>query len=286
MLFGPQGEVLEWRRDGPGGAEIAPGGWEAAAGAMIGDWAAQYKVPIVMAGMVGTRHGWNKVDYVPCPARPADLASAALSFDCGLGRIVIIPGLSLIRGDGTADVMRGEEVQLLGAGVEDGLVVCPGTHCKWVWLEAGRVIRFRSYMTGELFALLSRHSMLAPVMGGTELAQGPQSDQAFERGVELALGECSLSALLFTLRAGALLDLIPADHLADYLSGLLIGSEVAEERQRPIGSATLICEAALTQRYRQAFAMAGIAPPQAIDGETASARGLWRLGQYFLNEAK
>ncbi len=238
---------------------------------LIGGWT-DGTVPILLGGMIGSRQGWHEAPYLTCPAAPSSLAARALRFDTGLGTGWIVPGVSCTDASGGHDVMRGEEMQLLGAGVLDGTVVLPGTHSKWVRMEDGAIRRFRTFMTGELFALLCTHSLLGRLM---EDGQGDPG--AFDRGVDRAFADPALTALLFSVRTEGLFGLIEPHGLADYLSGLLIGAELAAADHA--ASTTIIGEGALVERYVRAMARAGFAPAQVVAGDEAAAAGLWRIGQ-------
>jgi 2-dehydro-3-deoxygalactonokinase len=181
------------------------------------------ELPMLLAGMIGSNRGWVEVPYVPCPAGLEELA-AKLSW-VEPGRTAIVPGVAWDSGS-AADVMRGEEVQLLGAYAEgwiraDGGVCHPGTHNKWVRLEDGRIAAFRTVITGELFNLLKTHSILADLLAGSVAVGG-----AFDSGVRHGLDETDLTAELFSVRARTLLGKAPREEAASYVSGLLIGSDV------------------------------------------------------------
>ncbi|MEC5387097.1 2-dehydro-3-deoxygalactonokinase [Uliginosibacterium sp. H3] len=184
--------------------------------------------PVLMSGMIGSRSGWVEAPYVPCPARldalgtqlievPRDDRFASLSSR----RICIVPGVCQYD---EPDVMRGEEIQILGSmllGGGDGIYVLPGTHSKWVIVENGCVTRFRSFMTGELFALLGKHSSLASLLGADNASEDMA---AFRAGAAAAAGG-GLSHRLFGLRASVLLGAQGAASSQSWLSGLLIGAE-------------------------------------------------------------
>lgn len=177
-------------------------------------------LPMLMAGMVGSNIGWQAAPYVPAPAGVADLAANLLRID---DRTAIVPGVSVT---GPADVMRGEEVQLLGAVAAglvpgDALLAQPGTHCKWALMEGGRIAGFTTAMTGELFALVRKHGLLASQLGA-EVTLG----QAFLDGVEEGRKR-DLAASLFGIRAAKLLGEREDSDAASFASGLLIGSDVA-----------------------------------------------------------
>ncbi|MBO9622290.1 MAG: 2-dehydro-3-deoxygalactonokinase [Sphingomonas sp.] len=179
-------------------------------------------LPMLLAGMVGSNIGWRPAPYVAAPAGVAELAAALLWIDA---RTAIVPGISTLV-SGRPDVMRGEEVQLLGAVAAglvpaDSLLAQPGTHCKWVEMQGGKVADFVTAMTGELFALLRRHGLLAAQLGG-EVTLG----DAFREGVEDGKRQ-DLAALLFGIRAAKMLGRRDDADAASYASGLLIGSDVS-----------------------------------------------------------
>jgi 2-dehydro-3-deoxygalactonokinase len=176
--------------------------------------------PLLLAGMVGSNRGWRDAGYIGCPATLVMLASRIIHIP---ERIALAPGVSFISG-GRADVMRGEEVQLLGAvsagmAPGDALLCQPGTHCKWARMLGGAIASFVSVMTGEMFALLRSNALIGSLMGG------PVTDSpAFREGVARA-GEQDLLAALFGVRPASLLGLRDEGTAASYVSGLLIGSD-------------------------------------------------------------
>ncbi|WP_294323857.1 2-dehydro-3-deoxygalactonokinase [uncultured Sphingomonas sp.] len=179
-------------------------------------------LPVLMAGMVGSTIGWRVAPYVAVPAGIADIAAHLTWID---DRTAIVPGLSFARGR-HGDVMRGEEVQLLGAALAgqvppDALLCQPGTHCKWVELTDGEVAAFTTAMTGEMFALLKGGGVLAP-----QLAAPVSAGEAFREGVREG-AKRDLAASLFGVRASHVLGLRADADAASYASGVLIGSDVA-----------------------------------------------------------
>lgn len=228
--------------------------------------------PVLLAGMVGSTIGWRPVPYVAAPADLAALAGGCAWLD---DRIALIPGLSFRDGD-QADVMRGEEVQLLGAAVaglvpDDALLCQPGTHCKWAQLKRGAIVRFTTAMTGELFALLRGHSVLAGQLGGT-VADGP----AFRAG--LADGaRRDLAASLFGVRARSVLGLRDDADAASYISAMLIGADVAA-RLDEAGDRIVhvVADPGLGALYAVAIdALGGRAV--VVDSETAFVAGINRI---------
>ena len=211
------GQVARTERDDRGVTAVRDFAAEAAAiRARFGE------LPMLLAGMVGSNIGWRAAPYVPAPAGIGELAANLLAID---SRTAIVPGVSALAG-GRPDVMRGEEVQLLGAVAAqlvpgDALLAQPGTHCKWAEMADGRIAGFTTAMTGELFGLLKAHGLLAAQLHGDVTANA-----AFLDGVEEAKRR-DLAASLFGIRAAKMLGTRDDADAAAYASGLLIGSDVA-----------------------------------------------------------
>lgn len=226
--------------------------------------------PLLLAGMIGSNRGWKEAPYVPCPAGLDDLA-AKLAW--AGEREAIVPGVSYI-GDGRADVMRGEEVQLLGAvaaGLVDpmGLVCHPGTHNKWVTLRHGKVDRFQTVMTGELYSLLKEHSILSDL-----LQREVQINDVFKEAARHAIDHEALPADLFGVRARVLLGEAKKDDAACYASGLLIGADVRIGLSIPTGAQiAVIGRPELTRLYAAAIATTGRDVIE-HDGETCFLAGI------------
>jgi 2-dehydro-3-deoxygalactonokinase len=274
-LLGPQGSVLQRRNAAGGVMAVSDGRFEAALRALCGDWIDQHAVPLIASGMIGSRQGWAEVPYLACPATPAAAAAALRPVPLAGGRVLhIVPGLIVTGPDGQADVMRGEETQLWGAGLADGACcVLPGTHSKWAWMAAGDAVqRFQTYLTGELYAVLVQHSIL-----GRGMQPGTADAAAFADGARLGLAEhAHLSHLLFAARTAGLTGERGPAALPDFLSGLLIGAEVGSACARGAPDVvTLLGEAALMERYATALKLAGrqvLAAPA-----EATTRGQWRV---------
>ena len=228
--------------------------------------------PMLLAGMVGSNRGWVEAPYVPVPAGAAELAAAICWVEPG--EIGIVPGVCQAGAAG-ADVMRGEEVQVLGAVAAglvpaDALICHPGTHAKWIRLEGGRIAAFRTMMTGELFSLLKRDSILAPQLQGEVSAD----DAGFAEGAVAGLAGAPLLAFLFGIRARYLLGESGADAAA-YASGLLIGSDVriGLHGGEPIA---LVGRQDLCELYAAALGQAGHKPVK-VDGAGAFLAGMHLL---------
>jgi 2-dehydro-3-deoxygalactonokinase len=230
--------------------------------------------PLLLAGMVGSNRGWVEAPYVPCPAGLQDLATALVWLE--EGRTAIVPGVSFVDPD-EADVMRGEEVQLLGAfgaGIvpADSLVCHPGTHNKWARLRGGRIERFRTVMTGEIFNLLRENSILSDLLSGPA-----EPGRAFEHGVRRGLADECLPAELFKIRARVLLGEAKAEDAASFGSGLLIGTDVrAGLREGDDGEVVVMGRPELTQLYADALRIAG-RQAREVDGEQAFLAGAFEI---------
>ena len=169
-LLGPGGAVLD-RRSAAGGVMAVPEHrFEAALRSLCGDWIDAHRGPLLASGMIGSRQGWVEAPYLPCPAtRDAAAARLVAVPLAGGATLHIVPGLVCTGADGQADVMRGEETQILGAVPADSprtLVVLPGTHSKWASVERGVVRDFTTCMTGELHEALVRHTILGRLADG------------------------------------------------------------------------------------------------------------------------
>lgn len=270
------GEVHGERASDQGMGRLTPQGFEPALLDLIADWLGAAPMQIVVCGMAGARQGWIEAPYrqVPCaPVRSGAFVAAPAS-DPRL-RVQILPGLSQAA---PADVMRGEETQIAGLLALDpgfdGVVCLPGTHSKWARVSAGEVVSFQTFMTGELFALLSTQSVLRHGMTA-ELAGDPVDADAFAGGLSQALSRPErLAAQLFALRAEGLLQGLAPSAARARLSGLLIGAELAAARPYWLGQrVALIGAPALAQRYAAALALQGL-DAQSLDGRACTLAGL------------
>jgi 2-dehydro-3-deoxygalactonokinase len=275
--LGADGAVIAAMAAPRGIRGIGPGDFAGVLEELLSPWPGAREEPALLCGMVGSRQGWAEAPYAPCPARAEDIAAALMPVPGRQGSF-IVPGLSC-RNDGVADVMRGEETQILGLlpalGPGAHMLCLPGTHGKWAVVEDGAVVSFRTAMTGELYGLMRTHSTLAPVMpegDGEGKGEGDgEDDAAFAAGVARAGDAGGLTHHLFGLRAGVLLGDVAADRLPAFLSGLLIGHEV--RALAPEGRLVHVVGApALTGRYARALALLG--RQSVAHGEETAALGL------------
>lgn len=278
------GSVVEERSFDRGILTVAPGEFPSVFDACFGDWMKTGDIFCLMSGMVGSKQGWLEAPYCACPAG-FEAVAANLAW-VEPGRMAIVPGLSCEH-DGLAevghlqripDVMRGEETQIFGAlqllGLGEALVVLPGTHSKWVRVQAGRIQSFSTFMTGEFFALLRQHSILSRSLPATD----DEPDRgAFAHGVELALRGNSLLHTAFSARTLSLFERLPAAALPSYLSGLVIGEELRAQALPADTRVVVIGSEALARRYQDALALRGVAAQRI--GAEATWAGLWAIAK-------
>ena len=234
------------------------------------------RYPVVICGMAGSRQGWAEAPYTAAPCAPP-VSGVAVPTQDPRWQVTILPG---VKQDSPADVMRGEETQIAGFMALnprfDGVICLPGTHTKWVQVSAGEIVSFRTFMTGEMFALLSSQSVLRHSVG-----QG-WDDAAFLDSVQDAMSRPeALAARLFTLRAEGLLRGLAPDTARARLSGLLIGAELAAARPYWLGQALAVVGAdALARAYVAALGAQGAQAVQAnadrmtLEGLKAARQGV------------
>ncbi len=223
--------------------------------------------PAVMAGMVGSNVGWKMAPYLPVPAHFSAIGEQLTSIS---DKVWIIPGLSVSRDD-NHNVMRGEETQLLGARViaPSSVYVMPGTHCKWVQADRQQINDFRTAMTGELHHLLLRHSLV-----GAGLPEQVSAPDAFSAGLERGLDSPAVLPQLFEVRAAHVLGSLPREQVSEFLSGLLIGAEVATMSERFSGrQITIVAGETLAERYQQALGAIG-RHTKVVSGDSAFQTGI------------
>jgi 2-dehydro-3-deoxygalactonokinase len=280
-LFRVQDGSITARRDGPGIGTVGRDA-EAAFADCMAPWLEDgAPTDIRLCGMVGARDGWVEAPYADCPADASAWRAAVVRFDWRGAPLSIMAGLACMSADGVPDVMRGEETQIFGAIARDPalgrgryLIVLPGTHNKWSMVEDGRVLSFRTIPTGELFALLRDQSTLGPRI---EDADPAQEAEGFAEGLARG-GEGRLLSSLFAARSMRLRAGRPVGWAPGYLSGLIIGCEIAEIRSAlgSVDDIVLIGDARLSARYAQALAAQGLSS-RLLDGDACSLAGLGYL---------
>jgi len=265
-LIDSHGTVLEERAFARGILSVAAGEFAAVFNGCFGDWARDRAASCLISGMAGSKQGWVEAAYCACPAGFDDVA-ARLTWvvdDTLTLPVALVPGLCCEHPSDIAglpalpDVMRGEEVQIFGAmqitGRHDGVFVLPGTHSKWARVTHGRVTNFRTFMTGEFFALLSQQSLLARSIN----ADAPLDEIAFCKGLALSQRAAGLLHHAFSTRTLALFGRMDGAELASYLSGLVIGEELRAQDLQPGTEVVLMGSPALTKRYTLALEARGV----------------------------
>ena len=234
-LVTPDGKQKAHFESDRGIQTIQDGSFEQVLTTALAPWLEGGATPKVIAlGMITSKNGWVEVPYVPCPATPATLAAGTVRRTLPNGSdLIFLAGITDPKATPFPDVMRGEETQIVGFGLDaPAIVVLPGTHCKWAEIQTGRIERFQTFVTGEIFALLSKHSFIAKVSGTPNA--GIDWD-AFKKGVKMSLGtsgkSTSILNLLFSARTGMLSTQLRTDEIRDYISGVLIGYEFREARE-------------------------------------------------------
>ena len=264
------GDVLGEARSDQGMGKLGQDGFEPALRALAGTWIAG-PMTVVACGMIGARQGWAEAKYhrVPCPAATTGFTKAPTS-DATLD-VHIIPGICQ---DKPADVMRGEETQIAGFLARnpnwDGVICLPGSHTKWVHISADEVVSFQTYMTGEMFAALSNHTVLQHSVDSSDW-----HDDTFAGAVDETMSRPErLAANLFSLRAEGLLHDMTPDIARSRLSGLLIGAELAGARPYWLGQQIAVIGAGhIAGLYVKALGLQG-APATQVQSDSVTLAGL------------
>lgn len=297
--LGEHGRVLEQRSLSAGimqlpstprliGDELCSNGFELAFDEACGDWLdAQPNLPVIACGMVGSAQGWREATYRETPASVAGLSAALQRVRSQRGvDIHIIPGI--LQRSLLPNVMRGEETQVLGvlAGLPTAeafkplLIGLPGSHSKWVQAVEGCIVHFDTFMTGEVFAALSGHTILGRTMQRSDVFD----EAAFDRGVGVALsadGAAGPLSTIFSCRTLGLTGQLSPGAQPDYLSGLLIGHELVslaalqQAPHSPLPAVILIGGEQLCLRYARALQACGFL--HVTVAEQATERGLWQV---------
>jgi 2-dehydro-3-deoxygalactonokinase len=274
-LIDRAGGVLQERRSQEGMMAAAKLGFATVLQSHLDAVGAASDLPVVICGMAGARQGWVEAGYIDTPAHLALILERAVPVPAQSRDIWILPGIAQ-RDPRAPDVMRGEETQLLGAlGVDaagEAVVCIPGTHSKWARVSGGTVERFATFMTGELFSVVSRETILAhAVVGANE-----EDTEAFKSAVIAAFETPALAAnLLFRVRSSQLLYGSSPSSAREKISGTLIGLELAAGLvgDQPKNGIVLVASGRLQVLYRLAFETLSVAV-QSIDAEGAVRRGL------------
>lgn len=283
-LLDSGGAAISERRSDEGMLSAAGTGFEKVLERHLAEMAASPELPAIICGMAGARQGWLEAPYADTPATLGDVLAGAVRIP-GISRDVrIIPGIAQRNAD-MPDVMRGEETQLAGIAALRGAgahTVCmPGTHSKWVRVADGVVEGFGTWMTGELFSVIARETVLKHSVGGSALAFSPKAE-AFAQAVRQGLSDSGgITSRLFGIRAGGLLQKSSSEDAAATLSGLLIGAEIGDASRRFGGAASrtiLVGSGLMYDLYETALSIAGISVVHA-DADEAVRAGLFEAAR-------
>lgn len=239
------------------------------------------QLPVVICGMAGSRQGWLEAPYLDIPAGLTDIPGAAVKVADAARPVHILPGLS--QREPSADVMRGEETQLLGHSMDhavDGVVCMPGTHSKWAHMAGGRIESFSTFMTGELFALLTKHSLLR--FSVTDADAQPWARAAFIDGVVAIFEKPErFGDALFSIRADGLLKGVGPEDATARLSGLCVGLELAGAKHfLEAGPIEILASGVHAELYRRALDHLGHAH-SVSDASEASRKGLYLAARHI-----
>lgn len=265
------GSVLAEAKSDQGMSSLVADKYEPTLRALINGWNLPTPCTIVACGMVGSRQGWQEAPYRTTPCTAQSDAPVRVK-NCGDDlKIYLISG---IKQNSPADVMRGEETQILGFLTQhpdwDGVICLPGTHSKWVHVSAGEIVSFRTFMTGELFDVISKNTVLRHSLISDDL-----DADAFNNAVSETLSRPKkFAANLFSLRAADLLNGQSAATARAHLSGALIGMELAAAKPYWLGqNVALIGSNSLCALYERALAAQGV-NPQGCDASALTRKGL------------
>ena len=270
--FGPDGAVRDRKASALGIMNVPDARFADTLRAEIGPWLAAGDDRVLLSGMIGSRQGWVETPYLPCPAGLDDIAAALIDVAFDWARVKLVLGLSATDAAGVAEVMRGEETQILGVPTllaEGGTACLPGTHAKWADVADGRIVGFSTHMTGEVFAALRGATIL-----GRTMTDPARNNDAFAQGVRRSADPGGLLHHIFGVRAQTLTGALTESDAASYLSGILIGHEIRAQLDtgRPIwlvGSDTHLSDC-----YAQAIALCGGVARQPDNTDPAAAIGL------------
>ncbi len=230
--------------------------FEPALRALIKDWQLPNPCTVIACGMVGSRQGWQEAPYRTAPCSAQSGAPVRVQ---NVGADLKVWLISGIKQDRPADVMRGEETQIAGFLALnpdwDGVICLPGTHSKWVHISADEIVSFRTFLTGELFDVISTGTVLRHSLSGTDMDQ----DAFLEAASDTLSRPETFASNLFSLRAADLLNGQSPEVARARLSGALIGMELAAAKPYWLGqNVSLIGSNRLSALYSAALAAQGV----------------------------
>jgi 2-dehydro-3-deoxygalactonokinase len=282
-LVAPDGPILRKVSSEDGTQAVAPGRFSQALSAICGSWINHYPdASIALVGMVGDKNGWVETSFINCPAGAAEMRRNVVSVSINNGRhAFILPGVTVENENIVTDIMRGEDVLALGSGVTNGIVCVPGNNAKWIKLVDGKIVSFITYVTGEMYNLLRKHSSLVRLaddneepsgfkLGLASAWRGENSSnnlmpaEAAMRSLGLASGPMagsgSILNKIFELRTTIMRGRMSARQVWPYLSGILVGEEMLDGCNT-FGSphrVTIIADGPIATLYAKAFEERGV----------------------------
>jgi 2-dehydro-3-deoxygalactonokinase len=275
--IGRDGAIRERRAGAKGILNVPDGRFGDTLREEIGPWLAAGEDRVLLSGMIGSRQGWKEAPYLSCPAGAPEVAGGLVDIGFDWARVKLVPGLSCLDESGVAEVMRGEESQVLGVPLllRDGGIAClPGTHSKWVRVAGGRIVGFSTHMTGEAYGALRSQTIL-----GRMMRDGPSDGAPFDAGLARSADPGGLLHHLFGVRALVLADRLAESEAPAYLSGILIGHEVRAALAGSGGGVVQVIGAPeLTMLYAKAITACG-GYAERHDGE-AAARGMALIAEH------
>ena len=278
------GKQVEIKKSHEGVTTVRGKDCEGAFDRLTAEWFQKYgPMPTIMAGMVGSINGWTDAAYLDCPVDLGELSSQLTEVHHSKGyKIRIVPGIC-VRDKDNWNVIRGEETQLAGAFKlsPSKVYIMPGTHCKWVLADGSRVNSFRTAMTGEMHSIMMKYSLVGLGAGEQE-----DSEPDFMAGLERGYTENNIVPRLFEIRGANILGGIKPCHVGEFLSGLLIGAEVASMQKifkftKEDSPLTVIANDFFYARYEKALKLAGLEAKQ-LDADTCFLEGIIPLAQSLL----
>lgn len=288
FLLNRDGHILQNRFAKQGLLHVPQGDFAAVLQQQIGDCLKDNPlIPVLMSGMVGSSQGWMEVPYLLCPLALDSLATGLKRIE-GQSNMWIVPGLRINYPDGRVDVMRGEETQILGCLGKDTqtpqLFCLPGTHSKWALVEAGKILRFTTFMTGEIFNLLFKQSIL-----GKPAKHSYLNTPAFYQGLEWSTRPGNMLSQLFQVRTQMLAGNLPTEGIHSFLSGLLIGYELSavmaenlhtgqHQENNCVNKVAIVANHRISQLYAKALIKYKL-QPMLTDIEQVTARGIFSIAR-------
>ena len=266
-----KGTVLARRDSNDGVLSVAPGRYGEILRGLVGSWVGDGERRVLLSGTVGSRNGWRETHPISTPARLTDLAGAVERVPFDEACVRIVSGIAGVDASGVPEVMRGEETEIVGSGIEQGLLCLPGSHSKWVRVTGGAIMGYTTYLTGEAFAALKAHTLLAKLMG----PEPPVAGAAFDDGVERSGQPGGLLHHLFGVRTLGLVGRLASADSSSYLSGLVVGHEVRSAMEGN-GEVTVIGASTLAPLYVRAINSCG--GRARLGPANSAARGLAIIG--------